>query len=309
MIELPQLTRRAKRAPSASQPRSPRWFRVENAADSESADVYIYDAIAWFGVDVNDLVDELDEITARTINVRINSPGGDVFDGVAIYNALVRHDARIVVHVDGLAASIASVIAMAGDEVRMNEGSFFMIHDPWMLAIGPAEEMRSAADLLDKIGNSIAAIYEKRTGLPRAEITALMNAETWMDAEEARDKGFADAVEEADDDLAIAASFDLSAFEHPPERLAAQARPAADNNIETIRDFENFLRDVGGFSKNAARAIAAGGYKATSDAWDEPDGSQKNAIDTEVMAELGAAVAIERARHSFNQARKSWKRN
>lgn len=302
MIELPQLSRR--RVPSASQPRAARWFRVENAASADTAEVYIYDAIAWYGVDVNELVNQLNGIKAQTINVRINSPGGDVFDGVAIYNALVRHSARIVVHVDGLAASIASVIAMAGDEVRMHEGSFFMIHDPWMLAIGPADDLRAGADLLDKIGNSLVGIYEKRTGLSRDEIAEMMAAETWMDAVEAREKGFADAVDAStEDDPAPSARFDLSAFDHPPERLAANVERRTEPRIETIRDFENFLRDVGGFSQNAARKIAAAGYKATSDARDEPDESQEDAIDPALMAQLEEAIAVARLTNSFRFSR------
>lgn len=298
MIELPQVSRR--RVPTASHPRGHRWFRVENATSTDTADIYIYDAIGWFGVDVNELVNQLNGIRAATINVRINSPGGDVFDGVAIYNALVRHSARIVVHVDGLAASIASIIAMAGDEVRMHAGSFFMIHDPWMLAIGPADEMRSVADLLDKVADSLAGIYEQRTGLPRAEIVEMMAAETWMGADEAREKGFADSVEEADGkEPEPSARFDLSAFNHPPERLAASAERRTEPRIETIRDFENFLRDVGGFSQNAARKIAAAGYKATSDARDEPDASQGDAIDSALVAQLDEAFTIARLNHSF----------
>lgn len=300
MIELPQLSRR--RAPSASVRPRARWFRIENSAAEDHADLYIYDAIHWFGVDVNELVDQLRRVTASTLNVRINSPGGDVFDGVAIYNALVRHSARVVVHVDGLAASIASVIAMAGDEIRMHPGSMMMIHDPWMFAIGPADEMRAAADLLDKVGRSIASLYQERTGLPRDEISALMAAETWMDPEEAREKGFADQVDEGEAKAGPANRFDLTGFENVPERLAASA--AQPTSIETVREFEAFLRDVGGFSIKAARAIAAGGYKATtSDARDEPDGSQEDAIDTEVVAQLEEAFLYARLDNSLRRAR------
>lgn len=300
MIELPQLHRR--RAPSGVRPRA-RWFRIENAAEEDSAELYIYDAIHWFGVDVNDLVDQLQRTRAGTLHVRINSPGGDVFDGVAIYNALVRHEARVVVHVDGLAASIASVIAMAGDEIRMHEGSMMMIHDPWMLAIGPAAEMRAAADLLDKVGRSISAIYEKRTGLSRDEVTSLMAAETWMDPEEARENGFADELDESEGKAGPANRFDLSGFRNVPDRLAASARKGDAPAIDTVRDFEAFLRDVGGFSNAAAKAIAAGGYKAAPDARDEPGGSQDSATDDDVVARLTEAFAVARLEHSFRRAR------
>lgn len=299
MIELPQMNRR--RAPSSVRPRA-RWFRIENSAEEDSAELYIYDAIYWFGVDVNELVDQLQRTRAGTLHVRINSPGGDVFDGVAIYNALVRHAARVVVHVDGLAASIASVIAMAGDEIRMHEGSMMMIHDPWMLAIGPASEMRAAADLLEKVGRSISGIYEKRTGLSRDEISELMAAETWMDPEEAREKGFADQLDESEGKAGPANRFDLSAFRNVPDQLAAP-NDQSEAKIDNIRDFEAFLREAGGFSRNAARAIAAGGFKATeSDARDEPGGSQ-DAIDTEVVAKLTEAFAVARLEHSFRRSR------
>lgn len=299
MIELPQMNRR--RAPSSVRPRA-RWFRIESSAEEDSAELYIYDAIYWFGVDVNELVDQLQRTRAGTLHVRINSPGGDVFDGVAIYNALVRHAARVVVHVDGLAASIASVIAMAGDEIRMHEGSMMMIHDPWMLAIGPASEMRAAADLLEKVGRSISGIYEKRTGLPRDEISELMAAETWMDPEEAREKGFADELDESEGKAGPANRFDLSAFRNVPDQLAAP-NDQSEAKIDNIRDFEAFLREAGGFSRNAARAIAAGGFKATeSDARDEPGGSQ-DAIDTEVVAKLTEAFAVARLEHSFRRSR------
>lgn len=299
MIELPQMNRR--RAPSSVRPRA-RWFRIESSAEEDSAELYIYDAIYWFGVDVNELVDQLQRTRAGTLHVRINSPGGDVFDGVAIYNALVRHAARVVVHVDGLAASIASVIAMAGDEIRMHEGSMMMIHDPWMLAIGPASEMRAAADLLEKVGRSISGIYEKRTGLPRDEISELMAAETWMDPEEAREKGFADQLDESEGKAGPANRFDLSAFRNVPDQLAAP-NDQSEAKIDNIRDFEAFLREAGGFSRNAARAIAAGGFKATeSDARDEPGGSQ-DAIDTEVVAKLTEAFAVARLEHSFRRSR------
>lgn len=300
MIELPQLNRR--RVPSEARPRA-RWFRIENAAESDSAEIYIYDAIHWFGVDVNELVDQLRRTKASTLHVRINSPGGDVFDGVAIYNALIRHDARVVVHVDGLAASIASVIAMAGDEIRMHEGSMMMIHDPWMIAIGPASEMRDAADLLDKVGRSISGIYEKRTGMSRDEISELMAAETWMDPEEAREKGFADKLVDSEGKAGPANRFDLSAFRNVPERLATEpeaSRPSIDN----IREFEAFLRDAGGFSRNAARAIASGGFRAASDARDEPDGDQDSAIDPEVVAKLEEAFAIARLENSIRRNRR-----
>ncbi len=129
------------------------------------------------------------------INVRINSPGGDVFEGVAIYNALLNSGLTINVKIDALAASIATVIAMAGHTVEMAGNGQYMIHKAWTIAAGNADDMRSTAGLLDSIDNgSIVATFEARTGLTEKEIIDMMAAETWMDAKTAKEKGFVDSV-------------------------------------------------------------------------------------------------------------------
>ena len=256
---------------------TPAKLRVKASADGQSADVYLYDAIGgWLGISAQQFSEQLAEITAPTINLHINSPGGDVFDGTAIYNAIQQHDSDVIVHVDGVAASIASIIALAGKEVRMGEGSYFMIHNPWSLAIGDAADLRETADLLDKVGGQLAAIYARQTGMKLADVQSAMDAETWYTAEEAVENGFADSVTVPPDDDAKAARdalalFDLSTYEHVPDQLAALAgqkrgRREAPN---TIRDFEAFLRDAGGFSHAAAKKIATGGFKATTDPRDE----------------------------------------
>src|SRR5690606_35769460 len=124
--------------------------------------------------------------------VRINSPGGDVFAGVSIMNMLKDREGEVTGIVDGLAASIASVIAMAGDKVIMNTGSMMMIHNAWSMAVGDSNELRKLADQLDKIGDSIIDVYATRTGLSKDELKAMLDAETWMGAEEAVELGFAD---------------------------------------------------------------------------------------------------------------------
>lgn len=141
------------------------------------------------------------------ILVRINSPGGAVWDGLAIFNALKDHPARVEVVVEGVAASIASVIAMSGDTIRMGEGAMMMIHNPWTVAIGDADDMRGVAEMLDKVGESLLDVYEKRTGLARAEIRTMLDVETWLTATEAVAKGFADeaAAAETEQDEAAAA--------------------------------------------------------------------------------------------------------
>jgi ATP-dependent protease ClpP protease subunit len=152
------------------------------------------------------------------LTVRINSPGGSVFDGVAIYNALKRHEARVTVWIDGIAASIASMIAMAGDEVVMPENAMLMLHDPSGLVLGTAADMRGMAEALDKMKAGMVAAYRDKSGRDDAEIEALMAAETWLSAQEAVELGLADRVEQP---VRMAARFDLSRFRNPPPQLAA----------------------------------------------------------------------------------------
>lgn len=183
-----------------------KWFRIKNAdGDDEDApetvDLYIYDEIVpqmiaeWLGgISAQGLIDQLNEITASTINVRINSPGGAVFEAIAIYNALMSHSATINVYVDSLAASAASVIAMAGDTVTMMVGSQMMIHDALGISMGNAAETREYADFLDRQSENIASIYAEKSGADPADMRALMLAETWMFAEEAVELGLADTV-------------------------------------------------------------------------------------------------------------------
>ena len=132
----------------------------------------------------------------KIIDLRINSDGGDVFDGKAMYNLLADHPAKIIVHVDGLAASIASLIAMAGDEIRMGEGAYMMIHNPWGGAIGGSDDMRRMADLLDSVKDTVVNTYVARTKNSKNKVSQWMDEETWMTAEEALKNGFATFVSE-----------------------------------------------------------------------------------------------------------------
>lgn len=175
-------------------PRNATWYSIRNQ-DGDKAVLRIFDEIHWlFGVDAAQFSADLAEITAPEIEVQINSPGGDVFDGVAIYNQLRAHPARITTRVDGIAASIASVIVQAGDRRMMMSASQQMIHEAWGLAIGPASEMREFADLLDKQTDVIAGIYAERSGRKAGELRSMMEGETWLSADEAVDAGLADEV-------------------------------------------------------------------------------------------------------------------
>jgi ATP-dependent Clp endopeptidase proteolytic subunit ClpP len=170
------------------------WFRIENSAeDAESTDIYVYDSIGgWFGMYADEFIEALGGITTSKINLRLNSPGGSVFEGIAIANAIRSHPANVTVYVDSLAASIASVIALAGDRVVMMPQAQFMIHNASGAEYGQASDLRKTADLLDKQSLNIAQAYAQHTGRPLAEWQALMEAETWFTAEEAVEMGLAD---------------------------------------------------------------------------------------------------------------------
>lgn len=197
------------------------WFSMRATAEPDTADVLIYDYIGWGGVTASDFAKELKAITATTINVRINTPGGDVFDGLAIFNSLKEHGATIHVQVDGLAASIGSIIAMAGHTITMAESSFMMVHHPWGLTIGNAADMREMASVLDKIAGSLAEIYARRAKTSTEQAQSWMDAETWFTAEEARDAGLADVVRASEAQPAHAQGrFDLSGYARVPAALA-----------------------------------------------------------------------------------------
>lgn len=176
-------------------PRREAGYSIHNAAGDEAV-VRIYDEIWWLGVNAQDFAAELDGITAPKMRVEINSPGGDVWDGIAIYNALRNHPATVTTRVDGMAASIASVIAQAGDHRVMVSGSQMMIHNAWGMTVGDKSDHEDMAKVLDVQDEVIAGIYASRAGRTPEEFRALMDAETWMTADSAVEQGLADEVYE-----------------------------------------------------------------------------------------------------------------
>lgn len=260
-------------------------LRIENSGNDE-ASMYVYSEIGYWGVNALDFTAQLNELTARTIHLHINSPGGDVFDGLAIANAIRAHPSRVVTHVDGLAASIASIVALAGDRVLMADNSFMMIHHPWTIAMGNAKEFRTQADLLDKIGGSIVGEYMKATSKDQATVTGWMDEEKWFSAAEALDVGFIDKienetkVEEAD----VAALYDLSVFKNTPAAL--RARDDESDGEPTIRELEQAVRDAG-LSRSQAKQLIAAGLKAVQTPRDaEPDTARLVASLQDLVASL-----------------------
>ncbi len=207
------------------------WYAIR--ARGTGAEVAIYDEIGAHGVSAKGFLAELGALPEGTpIDLRLNSPGGSVFDAVAIHNAIKRHEGTVTVWIDGIAASAASYVAMAGDEVVMPENAFLMIHDPAGLVMGTAEDMRAMAGALDKVGDSLAAGYAAKSGRTAEEIAALMAAETWLDAAEALALGFADRLAEP---VRIAASFDIGRFRNAPPALAKIVATAeTEGDTETV---------------------------------------------------------------------------
>ena len=206
---------------------SARLFEVRAAATAGDIEVYLYDVIdADWGVGARQFVDAITGATG-SISLHINSPGGDVFEARTMVSALQAARARgvkVTTYVDGLAASAASYVALASDEVVMAEGALLMVHCAWALTVGNSADMISMADLLDKIDQTIAADYSKKTGKPMDEMLALMEAETWLDANEALDLGFADRIAAAPA-AATKNQWDLSAYKRAP--ALAQDTPVA----------------------------------------------------------------------------------
>jgi ATP-dependent Clp endopeptidase proteolytic subunit ClpP len=161
------------------------------------------------------------------IHLRVNSPGGNVFDGIAIYNTLLTHGAKVTAQVDGVAASIAGVILMAAEEIACVENGMIMIHNPHTLIAGDANDMRRMADAMDKVKANMITAYRRHTDLSVEELGEMMDAETWMTAQESVDNGFAESVldpDKSDDNNAdLAANFDLSQFRKVPRQIAARS--------------------------------------------------------------------------------------
>ena len=173
--------------------------------------------------------------SAKEITVNINSVGGDVFTGISIYNMLKRHKAKIIVNVDGLAASIASVIAMAGDVIRMPSNSMMMIHNAMTMVEGNANDLRSTADLLEKVTDTLMSAYLDRSDkLERNELKALLDAETWLSAEEAKELGLIDEVITSKKIAACASKGELSMFNKVPASVLKMVETPEEDGSEEV---------------------------------------------------------------------------
>ena len=236
------------------------WYKIENKGP-DKAEIWIYEQIGedfWTGggVTAKSFQKEISAIKASQIDLHINSPGGSVFDGITIYNLIKQHPANVTAYIDGLAASIASVIALAGDTVVMAENALYMIHNPSGMAFGTAGDLRSFADVLDKIGGTMITAYASKTGKSEDEIRAMLDAESWLTADEAKEAGFVDGIG-GEMDMAACAKFAPAmakmGFKRIPENINTGRK------IPSERNLERALRDEGCSSKTA-KAILASGY-------------------------------------------------
>lgn len=237
-----------------------KWFKIENKTDR--SEIWIYEQIGedfWdgSGITAKGFQKELSGIKASQIDLHINSPGGLVFDGITIYNLLKQHPANVTTYIDGLAASIASVIALAGDRVVMAENALFMIHKASGMVFGNSDDMREFAEKLDKVNGSIATTYTSKTGKNESEIDDLMKAETWLTAKDALEAGFIDEIS-GEADMSACAKFipvmQKAKFQRIPGEIAEKKeKPDA-------RTLERILRD-GGCSEAMAKSILSEGFK------------------------------------------------
>lgn len=241
------------------------WYSITSKGAVE-ADVMIYDEIGYWGVTAKAFATDIKALgDVKLINLFLNSIGGSIIDGTAIYNTLKNHNARVVVHIDGVALSMGSIIAMAGDHINMAENGLMMIHNPQGGAGGEAKDLRKTADIMDKMKANMVNTYVARTGVDAETIESLMDEETWMNAEEALDFGFIDSIT---GEVELAASFDPTKFNNVPSHILAsfvekpQDKKPAPNQVSAVADPTKVDNTMTEEEKKAAAAKA----KADADA-------------------------------------------
>ncbi|ERI10899.1 head maturation protease, ClpP-related [Aneurinibacillus aneurinilyticus] len=228
-----------------------KFWEFKNKTDDE-ADLYLYIEIAswgggYYAHSAKSFKQELDNLgDIKTLNVFVNSPGGDVFEGVAIYNMLKRHKAHVNVHVDGLAASIASVIAMAADTIYMPSNAMMMIHNAWMFTAGDSNDLREAADMLDKVNTSIRQSYLDKAGdaITEEDLTALMDKESWLTAQECYDYGLCDVVGEAKQIAACTNEELFAKYRNVPDTIAKTAQKPQKKRVLSTEERQKIAQNA-----------------------------------------------------------------
>lgn len=242
----------------------------------------LYDEIGYWGTNARSFRARLKEASGD-ITLRINSPGGDVFDGIAIYNDLLAYDGKVKVEVVGLAASIASIIAMAGDDITIADNAMFMVHNAWTIGVGNRHDFADVAGTLAKIDDALARTYAARTTTGIRAIKQMMDDETWLTAKEAKEAGFATAIGSSADPKA---RFDLSVFASVPKSLVWD-EDAASEAQPTKRDLERALTQDAGWSRSKARAA----LRVIEPSDNEPLQDAGDKVDLTALAEAIRAVS------------------
>lgn len=217
-----------------------KWYNIQGKATDAVAEVYIFNEIGAYGITAQDFISEMKEYKDTPVNLRINCIGGDVFDGMAMYNIIKKREAKTTAYIEGIAASMGSVIALAADEVVMAENSLFMIHNAWGGAMGEAEDMRKTASVLEKISGEIASIYKRKTRLSLDRITDMMDEETWLNAQEAYELGFIDSIS---DSIKVAAKYDVSKFKNITTEQIHNKLNINVNNKKMTEELKNWFNN------------------------------------------------------------------
>lgn len=275
-------------------------FTNIQAADNKPAVLSIYDEIGFWGVQAKDFVAELGKVQGKTLTVEINSPGGDVFAALAMYNALRASGKEIVAEVMGVAASAASLIFMAGDKRVMPKNTHLMVHNPWSFAAGNADELRETAETLDKIGASLKATYAARSGMKDEDVAAMLAKDTWLSADESLEMGLAT---EVIDEVKAQAKFDMARADLPAAVAAVFATTAPEPETQPDADDSSVA-----FGDQVVAMASAAGFQAFAAQWvvkfDKVECVQA-AISTarEIKALCGAVNMADRADTFIKQAK------
>jgi len=229
------------------------WYSVDTS--SGQSEVLIYDVIGWPYVEAGEFTRDFKAIKSKEITVGINSPGGDVFDGTAIYNTIKEHPAKITTRIDGIAASMASIIALAGDEIQIASNAYYMMHNPWSMAMGDYRDFETEAALLKRIAGTLAQTYSERTGQSMDTVKEMMDNETWIIGKELVEQGFADKVIGE----GKKASFDLSMYANTPKDIKSET---VKTPVKTEREFEQILTRDAGLSRSQAKTVSRQWFNA-----------------------------------------------
>lgn len=225
----------------------PDWYEIKSQSEEE-VEIFIYDVIGWPFTRAEDFAKSLSEFGTKNLIVRVNSPGGDVFDAVSIFNTINSYKGKTITRIDSLAASAASIVALSGKEVQVYKNSMMMIHEPWTFAWGNQYDLSDVVNLLGKISGNFIDIYADNSNIGKRTIKEMMKDETWFTAKEMKEKDLIDTIIEKD---GAKANFDLSIFSKIPEGIEGQK----EGRELSEREVERALRDVGA-SRNFAKAVA-----------------------------------------------------